>query len=447
MKMPSQPPDISEALAAASQNMVPGDFVAMLATLSDPTYLHWDDLKRRPAPAGLTHLAWWAFLKLRRIPARSIPLVDTRGKAFTVMASHDRIVQRLHRIDTLAGAHVAMAEQVTTPSNRDRYLVRSLIDEAITSSQLEGAATTREVAQEMLRQNRKPRDHSERMIYNNFMTMQRIVELRDEALTPRLVLELHALVTADTLEKSDASGRLRRDDEPITVEDTYGELLHLPPPANELGARVKAMCDFANGKTPDGFIHPAVRAIILHFWLAWERPFIDGNGRTARALFYWAMLRYGYWLFEFISISEIILKAPVKYGRAFLLTETDDNDLTYFAAYHLDVIDKAIENLHAWIEQKSKSLRSVEDVLRGASALFNHRQRNVLAHAARHPTEHLTIAAHQSMQQVVYETARTDLMGLVERGLLDMRKSVRKLVFLPAPDLERRLRALGDANP
>lgn len=445
--MPSRPPKLAEALAAASRDSTVGDLASLLASVKDPGYLHWDDLRRRTPPDGLTHLGWWALLKLRRIPSRALPLVDTHRKPFGLMTSHDLIVQRLHRIDTVAGAHVSMAEHVTTPSNRDRYLVRSLIDEAITSSQLEGAATTREVAQEMLRQSRKPRDLSERMIFNNFMTMRRIVELRDEALTPRLVLELHALVTADTLDKPDGAGRLRRHDEPVTVEDNYGELLHLPPPADELGSRLKAMCDFANGKTPEGFIHPALRAIILHFWLAWEHPFIDGNGRTARALFYWAMLRYGYWLFEFISISEIILKAPVKYGRAFLLTETDDNDLTYFALYHLDVIDKAIENLHTWIAQRSQSLRSVEDILRGASTHFNHRQRSLLAHAVRHPNEPLTIATHQSMQQVVYETARTDLMGLVERGLFEMRKQGRKLVFAAAPDLERRLYALGQAHP
>lgn len=444
--MPSHPPNLADALAAVSRDTTVGDLATRLVTVTDPAYLHWDDLRRRTPPDGLTHPAWWALLKLRRIPSRVVPLVDTHDKPFSLMTSHDLIVQRLHRIDTLAGAHVAMAEHVTTPSNRDRYLVRSLIDEAITSSQLEGAATTREVAQEMLRQSRKPRDQSERMIFNNFMTMRRIVELRDQALTPRLVLELHALVTADTLNKPDGAGRLRRPDEPITVEDNYGEVLHLPPPAHELGARLERMCAFANGKAPDGFIHPALRAIILHFWLAWEHPFIDGNGRTARALFYWAMLRQGYWLFEFISISEIILKAPVKYGRAFLLTETDDNDLTYFVLYHLEVIDKAIESLHGWIAQRSQSLRSVEDILRGASTLFNPRQRSVLAHAVRHPSEPLTIAAHQSMQQVVYETARTDLMGLVEQGLLGLHKVGRKMVFGAVPDLERRLIALGEAH-
>ena len=119
--------------------------------------------------------------------------------------------------------------------------------------------------------------------------------------------------------------------------------------ASNCTERMGLMCDFANSKTPEGFVHPVLRSIILHFWLAYDHPFVDGNGRVARALFYWSMLRHGYWLFEFVSISQIILKAPVKYGRAFLYTETDDNDLTYFisaATERHPSCDEGIARLH-----------------------------------------------------------------------------------------------------
>ena len=66
-----------------------------------------------------------------------------------------------------------------------------------------------------------------------------------------------------------------------------------------------------------GFLHPVIRSILLHFWVAYDHPFVDGNGRNARALFYWSMLRHGFWLAEFFSISHEILKAPRKYYRAF----------------------------------------------------------------------------------------------------------------------------------
>jgi len=390
---------------------------------------------------------WWAGLKFLRLGAsQALPLLDVVNRPCMVSVGHQRVVQRLHRIDTECGALISTSEAVTNPSTRDRYLLNSLISEAITSSQLEGAATTRAVAQEMLQSRRAPRDRSERMIFNNFITMERISALRDEPLTPAMIYDLHALVTSGTLDKPDAAGRLRRADEDIAVLDNDDEVLHDPPAASELPRRLQVMCDFANAENTDGaFFHPVARAIVLHFWLAYDHPFVDGNGRTARALFYWAMLRQKYWLFEYISISEIILKAPAKYGRAFLLTETDGNDLTYFLLYHLDVICQAIDGLQAWIARKTDDVRTVDAVLRDAGSVFNHRQRAVLARALRHPTEPLTIGEHKSQQQVVYETARTDLLQLVDHRLLVQSKEGRKLVFLPARGLEKLLKRLGDA--
>src|SRR5205807_4829119 len=156
-----------------------------------------------------------------------------------------------------------------------------------------------------------------------------------------------------TLDDPSAAGRFRKPAEKIFLGTADGEVFHDPPHSEELPKRLRLMCDFANEETPDYFIHPVIRAIILHFWLAYDHPFVDGNGRTARALFYWSMLRSRYWLFEFISISNILRKAPIKYGRSFLYTETDDNDLTYFIVAQTKVIRRAIDELHAYIDRKT----------------------------------------------------------------------------------------------
>ena len=357
----------------------------------------------------------------------------------------ERVLQQeLHKIDLGTGGLVSVPsvpEPIVNPQTRDRYLVRSLMEEAITSSQLEGAATTREVAKNMIRTGRPPRDTSEQMILNNYLTMQRIRELKSSALSPELVLEIHRLITADTLEEPTAVGRFRRPDEPCVVGDDFGQVFHDPPPASELAERMNAMCAFANGETQAHFIHPAVRAIILHFWLAYDHPFVDGNGRTARALFYWSMLRSGYWIFEFISISTILRKAPVQYGRSFLYTETDDNDLTYFLVAQTEVISQAISELHRYIERKAAQLRQAEQDIQ-ALALFNHRQVALIRHALSNPGQRYTIASHQQSHIVAYQTARTDLLDLVERGVLEMVKKGRPMIFAAPTDVAERLAAL-----
>ena len=404
-------------------------------------YLHWDKLRFYSAPSGFSHEEWWFALKMQRRNLFSqIPLCDKKGKAFNHLTV-DPIPEMLHKIDQGAGGLIRMPEQITNPETRDQYYVSSLIKEAITSSQLEGAATTRKVAKEMIRTGRAPRDRSEQMILNNFRTMQRIGKIKDKALSEELVFEIHRLVTEKTLDDSSAGGRFRRANERIVVGDMYNEVFHDPPLAEQLAERMAAMCDFANGKTPDYFIHPAVRAIILHFWLAYDHPFVDGNGRTARALFYWSMLRNDFWLFEFISISQIILGHPAKYGRAFLYTETDDNDLTYFILYHLDVIRRAIEELHDYIERKTRQLEILEAQLRGILVL-NHRQRALISDALRHPHRKYTIKSHQTSHNVVYQTARTDLVDLENRGLLESRKIGRTWYFTPAGDIEEKLAEL-----
>jgi len=404
-------------------------------------YLHWNELRFRPAPKGLSHEEWWLVEKLaRQTGRRTVELNDKKGTPFSFVVP-EFVAELLHQIDRDGGTLLQSVEPVTDPDERDRYVIRSLMEEAITSSQLEGAAVTREVAKKMLAEGRRPRDRGEQMIVNNFVTMRRIIELKTEPLTPELVLSIHRQISENALDKPDAAGRLRRADETVEVADHYGTVFHLPPPAAELEKRLQAMCRFANATDGETFIHPVLRAIILHFWLAYDHPFVDGNGRTARALFYWQMLHREYWLFEFISISQFLRIAPVPYGEAFLHTESDDNDLTYFIIHQAGVIRRALIELHDYITRKSRETRTTLKLLHESTGL-NHRQESIITHALRHPNHIYSIVAHQTLHGIAYATARADLLGLAGQKLLDQRKSGKALVFVVPVDLEKRLREL-----
>lgn len=239
---------------------------------------------------------------------------------------------------------------------------------------------------------------------------------------------------------SDAEvGRFRRADETVTVQDVgTGDVLHVPPDTAALPARLEALCAFANDTSDDAFLHPVVRAIALHFALAYEHPFVDGNGRTARALFYWSMLRSQYGLTEFLSISRIIQRAPAQYSRAFLHVETDSGDLTYFVVHQLEVLRRAVDELREYLRIKGEEVREADQLLR-AGAELNLRQRALLAHALRHPGRRYTIEWYRNENGVVYQTARTDLLALARAGLLDQAKAGRAFVFDVPQDLRKRL--------
>ncbi|MFD1536075.1 Fic family protein [Nonomuraea guangzhouensis] len=405
-------------------------------------YLPWDEVRRRTPPAGLTHEQWWLGLKMARLGMRrDLPLVDAGGLSFTY-ALPDEVLRGVEALNRDLSGRIGIPEPVTDPLTRDRYLVSSLIEEAITSSQLEGAATTYLVAKDMLRSGRKPRTVDETMIRNNYVAMRRIGELRDEPLTPALICEIQRIVTEGTLRNPAAAGRFQLPgEERVVVADTYGEVLHTPPPAEQLPERVRRLCDFANGVSQAAYIPPVIRAIAVHFMLAYDHPFEDGNGRTARALFYWSMLNQDYWLTEFISISRILKNAPARYGRSFLHVEQDENDLTYFVLCQLGVLRRAVDDLHAYLGRKAEQAREVRASLaRGRTGAFNGRQIALLTHAGSHPVAEYTVAGHAASHQVVLQTARTDLRDLEQRGLLTKVRRGRADAWIPADDLTSRLR-------
>lgn len=447
MKEPLKPRPLGELLRQHGKQLP--QILERISAGPKSGYPHWDKLRHLAPPGELSHDQWWLGIKLARYQQyRTLPLKDAIGRPFQY-TTPDVVQEMLHKIDRKAGARIEVPEQVLDPETRDRYIFNSLIEEAITSSQLEGAATTRQVAADMIRTGRRPENTSEQMIFNNYEAISQIRQLKDEKLTPARVLALHKVLTKDTLDDPKDAGRLQTpgDERVHVVDNASHRVLHAPPPADQLKARLAQMCDFANDLASEkGFLHPILRAIVLHFWLAYDHPFVDGNGRTARALFYWSMLAQGYWLFEFVSISRILREAPAQYGKAFLYTETDDNDLTYFIVYQLEVMLRAIEDLEVYLSKKAAQVEAVVKLLKSASDL-NHRQIALLSHAIRHPAKEYSIKSHQTSHNIAYATARADLFGLVDKNLLIPRQlGAKTYTFISPKDLEARLRAFGKSR-
>ena len=447
MKIPERPPSLSDILAGLKNPDRMRRFAEILSQgivgpAPDGKYRHWDTLKRLTPPEGLTPQEFWAGVKFVRSQIRrEIPIRTPEGHPFCYMIA-DPVLEMLHTIDRDASGHIATSEQITNRYTKERYVQRSLIEEAITSSQLEGASTTREVAKAMIRSGREPVDRSERMILNNYRAIQLISRAKNKPLTPKLIFALHRTITEETLSERAERNYLRTPDNPIAVYDDRDKtVLHVPPPADQLSQRMDLMCQFANEEQTGAFLHPVLKAIILHFWLAYDHPFIDGNGRTARALFYWSVLSQGFWLFEFVSISSIIHKAPIRYARSFLYTETDENDLTYFILYQLTVIQRGIKDLYAYLERKTREIQNTEKLFR--SAAFSHRQIALLGHALRHPDMSYTIESHKGSHGISYQTARTDLLDLAQKRLLIQTKRGKTFLFSVPPDISDRLATLS----
>jgi Fic family protein len=405
-------------------------------------YLHWDRLRRLDPPEDLSSEEWWWKIKFdRQGGLRELPLRDRDGIPFAY-GLPDLILKSLRLVDRHCSGEVAMDDAITSERGaQQRYLVNSLMEEAIRSSQLEGATTSRRSAKELLRSGREPKDRSERMILNNYRALQFMRSELGGPLSREAVLELHRIVTDGTLDDPSAAGRLQRpgEDRVAVYDRDDGRRIHVPPPAEELPERLQRLCDFANeDEDSERFVHPVIRAILLHFCLAYDHPFEDGNGRTARILFFWSMREQDYWLVEYLPISKILREAPAQYERAFLESETDGGDTTYFLLHQLQTIERAIEDLHGYLRRKSGEIREIEELIHGGD--FNHRQLTVLSDALRHPDSSFSFGGHAGVNRVTHETARSDLSQLAKQGLLTRRRLGREYLFEPAPDLAERLK-------
>lgn len=439
MKTPITSP--SSAWDEVYRRLGPAQFQEQLKS-ARPTvgdrWVHWDKLRHLDPPEDLDHESWWLLIGLARQQLHfSTPLVTTDGAHFD-LAIPNVMLEMLQSIDARTAGRIGIGERIGEHQARRSWLISSLSEEAIRSSQLEGASTSRVVAKEMLLSGRPARTRSERMIANNYRAMNFVREHRNDQLTVELIRRLHVIVTEDTLEDPADAGRLQTSAETrVHVLDETGQTLHRPPPADELSGRIAALCQFANGDdTGDRFLHPVLRSVLVHFWLSHDHPFVDGNGRTARALFYWSMLHRGYWLAEYLTISAILRAAPSRYARSFLYSELED-DLTYFVLHQLEVVQRAIDGLEAYLERKIMEMGQARELLRTGD--YNHRQAALLEHALRNPNAEYTYSGHANAHGVVVPTARTDLLALVDRELLEQQRIGRKLHFFPVDDLRARL--------
>jgi len=382
-------------------------------------YLYWDKFKWRVAKNHDVQKAWLVTKWCRFTKRKSIVLSDKRGEAFHYCIP-DSLQAKFYKIAKLSGEGMNSSDNI-----KQKFLISSLMmEEAISSAQLEGASTTRRVAKKMLVEERKPRSEDEQMILNNYLLMREVKSLLDVPLSIDMIRHFHKIATHGTSENSVVPGIFREDNEIVITDGVNGEILHQPPHFKEIEHRLTLLCDFANtvhsGEGGYAFIDPIAKAIILHFMIGYEHPFADGNGRTARAIFYWFMLQNGFSFFEYLSISKLLKVAPVQYGMAYLYTEIDENDLTYFLYYQADIILRSMDELTHYLEAKSQEFDEVVGLLENSKLAnnLNFIQKNIVKKAMKNPGRIFTIKEISNAYEIAENTARKYLKLLAKYKLL-----------------------------
>lgn len=407
-----------------------------------PEYLYWDKVKYKEIPKQYGPKIAWAAIKFMRGNAlhrqKSI-ISDENGQKFSWLDAIPWYNEFLHEIDmNLGGALLGFARDLDEREKR-QFITRGVMEEAIASSQLEGANTTRRVAKQMLREGRKPRNKSEQMIVNNYQAMLFIEkELKSSILSLDAIKDLHVMLTKNTLDSANDDGRLRNDDDGVVVQSIAdGTIYHTAPKERFMRQELERFVAYANDDLKDtGFVHPVFKAIFLHFWVGYLHPFVDGNGRLARALFYWYLLKNNYWGFAYLPLSKIIRSSPVQYGMAYIYAEQDDNDLTYFLDYNARKIRQAIKEFREYEQKTQKENTKMVKEARTKYHL-NDRQIHLLQFYQKNRDEGMSTLAHMNVNEISRATAITDLKMLEKLGFVSKRKVRRKVYYYAADKAEK----------
>ncbi len=385
--------------------------IAPIVDKINADYEYWDKVKYKSIPKGYTPQMLWTYVKASRLRG-----MMTVWNKYGICLSITSQMQRMcHDFDMKFGSFWDDDNDPQSPEKK-YYLSSSLMEEAIYSSKMEGASTTRMIAKDMLRKKKSPQNKSQQMIVNNYNTIQYIVEHKDEPMTKEALLNLHRLMTEKTMDNPANSGNFRTNDEIVVADMVEGDIVYTPPSYKDIPEFVETLCDFFNNDSPNTFIHPIIKGIIVHFMLAYMHPFVDGNGRTARALFYWYMLKENYKLTEYMSISRVIAKSKSSYEIAFRYTETDGNDMGYFVAYNLKALETSFQQLREYIQRKQQEKKAASTFMMAGN--INYRQAIVLQRLKDEPDTIFTVKDVQDLFSVSSMTARKDLTDLVQQGYL-----------------------------
>lgn len=399
-------------------------------------YLPYDELRHRIS-SSLDHKIVWSLIRSSRIrqQAKVVRLGEPSKQCHYVLTPLvQKAISEVDRNTTTASLEW-ISSKIAEKSQME-YLLNDLIeDESISSSQLEGAATTTRVAKDLLKRNRKPRSEDERMIIGNYKMMLFAWEKRQLPLSLDLLREMHKVGVDGIDDDVYIPGDFRKSDD-VHVVDSDGLVVHTPPTHKGLKDRLKEIVKWANTDHDENddlsYIHPLVKAITLHFCIGYEHPFCDGNGRVARALFYWYMFKKDFAAFRYIAISVLLKKAPAKYGKSYLYTETDNMDLTYFIEHQGNIILRAIEKFKQSYKNAALEIEKFNDWLfkSGLYKKLTDKQRTVFQVAKNGTAIVFTIRNVEKNLGCSYNTAASVLNGLVDLQLFKKFKEGREWLYL-----------------
>lgn len=374
------------------------------------SYLDWEKVQHMTLkPEALSNTEIWEAAKQARDQGFTRNLV-IRDRPFSWSISND-MEAVLHDLDVHLAGGKSIAV-VMDQKNDHRYLIHASLEETIASAQLAGYPVTRKMARELLLKKKTTSSETEQALVNLYKCLQKVKEWENEPFSETKMLELHQQLTKDTI-KLKGIGRYRTNNK-YDISGIEDPASYKAAEAKDIKSWMQWLEAFVNEDKKPFYIHPVIKACIIAYLITYIRPFKDGNGRMARLIAYWYLLRKGYWVMQYTAVSGIIIKLKAQYQRAFLQVQSS-SDAGYFIHFMIQALRMADRSLKDSLQRTNKEKESNPFVRIDG---LNIRQAAALQWIRDDAEKIVTIRELRSGFGVSKETARTDLTALTENGWL-----------------------------
>jgi Fic family protein len=195
----------------------------------------------------------------------------------------------------------------------------------------------------------RDRDIQEVINYRNVLNY--ISEFDTAEISEETIRHIHKLTTQKILASDEAIGAFRKTQVVVRNSQT-GEITFRPPPAVEVPFLIDDFLEWLNTTSNKDDMYPAITAGIAHYELVRIHPFIDGNGRVARAIATLVLFKNGYDVKRFFSLEEHYDREPLRYYEALQAVGKSQGNMTSWLEYFTEGL--AIELTR--IKEKVKAL-------------------------------------------------------------------------------------------
>lgn len=325
----------------------------------------------------------------------------------------------------IASAREAVLNSYLVPKWEISLRRDALIRAAHASTAIEGNPLTLEEVSR-LAQGRKvmATRKAEQEVLNYLKVLENIEKYQEQGkITGKIILKLHKDVTKETLENPGHEGRYRKLQVYVGNRIT-GKVIFMPPPPEEVPELMGEFIEWINSN--DSYnLDPVIVAGLSHYEFVRIHPFVDGNGRTARALATLILNQREFDIKRFFALDDYYDSDRAAYYKALKSVDQKTLDLTQLLEYFTDGVLLSISKVKEKVLQLS--IEKHKKAARGQVALTENQTKIIEQIIS---NGRITSGEIQKMLKISRQAAHKELIKLIELELIEQKGAGKAIYYV-----------------